>query len=389
MKGCRILVVTVLFVLMFSMTASADRINTTIDVNKGIVLNGDIHLEVLDVGTNWGSYAKVKFYSYKDTAGKVEQIYMGDVPTTYTSGTFMIIEVTLDSVSYDTAFLAIESTTSLKISDRYNFEGEDKTKKEKKKPVTVPKLSITRAFDTTHAEKGQTIRTTLTIKNTGNGTATNIVLDEDTIKGTYKDGCPSTIDDIVAGETKRLSYDLKIVDAEPGTYELNPAILNYKSESGDSYSSESSSDVLEILPEEVRIPELEISIDSVNGVVTCGDTFPVTVTITNVGNATTGKVHVKSDLPADVRVADGDLEPEYESIKPGDSEEYDVSLRAYEQGKHTIEMQVMWGDSEAASSFEFWTEKSGMEQYYPYILAAIPILLLLLWIIERRRKYSY
>ena len=119
MKGCRILAATVLFVLIFSMTAAADSINTTVDVNEGIVLNGDIHLEVLDVGTNWGSYAKLKFYSYKDAGGKTESIYMGDVPTTYTSGTFMKIEVTLDSISYDTAFLMIESTTSLKITDRY------------------------------------------------------------------------------------------------------------------------------------------------------------------------------------------------------------------------------------------------------------------------------
>lgn len=389
MNGCRILAAMVLFVLIFSMTAAADSINTTVDVNEGIVLNGDIHLEVLDVGTNWGSYAKLKFYSYKDAGGKTESIYMGDVPTTYTSGTFMKIEVTLDSISYDTAFLMIESTTSLKISDRYGFEGEDETENEKQKPITVPKLGITRTFDTNRAEQGQTIRTTLTIRNTGNGTATNIVLDEDTITGAYKDGCPSTIDDIAAGETKRISYDLRIVDAQPGTYELSPAILNYESESGATYSSESSSSILEILPEEVRIPELEISIDSVKGIITCGDEFPVTVTITNVGNATTGKVHVKSDLPADVRVVDGDLEPEYESIKPGDSEEYDVSLRAYEQGKHTIEMQVMWGDSEAAASFEFWAEKSGLEQYYLYILAAIPILLLLLWVIKRRREYSY
>lgn len=375
--------------LMFSMTAAADTINTTVDVDEGIVLNGDIHIEVLDVGTNWGSYAKLKFYSYKDAGGKTEAIYMGDVPTKYTSGTFMTIEVTLDSISYDTAFLMIESTTSLKISDRYGFESEDETEKEKKKPITVPKLGITRTSDTNRAEQGQTIRTTLTIKNIGNGTATNIVLDEDTITGTYKDGCPSDIGDIAAGETKRISYDLRIVDAQPGTYELNPAILNYKGESGDSYSSESLSSVLEILSEEVRMPELEISIDSVGGIITCGDKFPVSVTITNVGNATTGKVHLKSDLPADVRVADGDPEPVYESIKPGDSEEYEVTLLAYEEGKHIIEMQVMWGDSEAAASLEFWAERSGLEKYYLYILAAIPILLLLLWVIKRRREYSY
>ncbi|NOQ33728.1 MAG: hypothetical protein GQ567_06000, partial [Methanosarcinales archaeon] len=234
------------------------------------------------------------------------------------------------------------------------------------------------------------VKVTLTIKNIGNGTATNIMLDEGTIAKTYKDGCPSTIDDIAAGATKRIEYDLKIGDdAQSGTREMPASVLNYKGESSDSYSTQSQSSVLTIIAETVLLPEMTISIDPIDHVVTCGDDVPMVVTITNVGNATSEKVYVKGDLPLGVRLKGGELEPVYESVKPDKSKEYEVTLVASEEGKHVVEMKVMWADEEATAVFEFWAEKSGLEKYYIYIIAAIPILLILLWIIKRRREYSY
>lgn len=122
--------------------------------------------------------------------------------------------------------------------------------------ITVPKLTITRTIDPNSAEIGQTVKVTLTIKNTGNGTATDIMLDEGTITNTYKDGCPSTIDDIAAGATERIEYDLKIGDdAQSGTREMPPSVLNYKGESGVSGSTESQSNILEIIAGAGLLPE--------------------------------------------------------------------------------------------------------------------------------------
>nr|QNO44250.1 hypothetical protein CFLLBDDB_00006 [Methanosarcinales archaeon ANME-2c ERB4]QNO44743.1 hypothetical protein KLGCGMKP_00005 [Methanosarcinales archaeon ANME-2c ERB4] len=384
MNGCRILVVAALLMLLFPVTAAAYSINATIEVNAYIVLNNDIHIKVLDVGTDMGSYAKVQFYSYRDSVYTETTLYGENIPTDYTSGTGMTIGVTLDSVFSNAAFIVIESTKELKITERHDAGVETES-------VTVPKLTITRTIDPNKAEIGQTVKVTLTIKNTGNGTATDIMLDEGTIAKTYKDGCPSTIDDIAAGATERIEYDLKIgEDAQSGTREMPASVLNYKGESGDSYSTQSQSSVLEIIAETVLAPELTISIDPIDYVVTCGDDVPMVVTITNVGNATSEKVYVKGDLPRGVRLVKGDeLEPVYESIKPDKSEEYEVTLVASEEGKHVVEMKVMWADEEATAVFEFRAEKSGLEKYYIYLIAAIPILLILLWVIKRRREYSY
>ena len=389
MNGYRVstvVAVAILLMLLFPMTAAASTINHTMKVNEGMVLNNDIYIELIEVGSDMGWYVKVRFYSYKDSIGKTRNLRENEYPESYTSGTGMTIYVTINSIFSNGASLTIESPTQLSTKS-YDFEGEES----EPEAVAVPKLEIKRTLDPNKAEIGQTVKVTLTIKNTGNGTATDIMLDEGTIANTYKDGCPSAIDDIVAGATERISYDLKIgADAQPGTREMPPSVLNYKGESGDSDSTESQSSVLEIIPMEVLLPELTISIDPIDYVVTCGDKVPMVVTITNIGNSTSEKVYVKGDLPHGVRLAKGgELEPVYESIKPDKSEEYEVTLVANEEGKHVVEMKVMWADEEATTVFEFWAEKSGLGKYYIYIIAAIPILLILLWIIKRRREYSY
>jgi len=374
-----------LLMLLFPMTAAAgvETTNVTIGVNEYVALNNDIYFEVLDVGGDMVWFAKVWFRSSQDPAGTKTTLYGGDTATKYTSGTGLTIEVTLDSVFSNAASFVIKSSKKLYVTERYDVEVETE-------PVTVPKLTITRTIDPNKAEIGQTVKVTLTIKNTGNGTATDIKLIEGTIAKTYRDGCPSEIDDIAAGATERIEYDLKIGDdVQPGMREMPASVLNYKSETGVSDSAESQSSVLEIIAKEVLLPELTISIDPINYVVTCGDDVPMVVTITNVGNATSEKVYVKGDLPPGVRLKGGELEPVYESIKPDKSEEYEVTLVADEEGEHVVEMKVMWADEEATAVFEFRAEKSGLEKYYVYIIAAIPILLILLWIIKRRREYSY
>ncbi len=388
MNACRILVVAALLMLLLPMTtagAETTNVTVTIKLNDYILINNDIHIEVLDVGADMGSSAKVKFYSYRDSAGMIRTLYSSEneYHTSYTSGTGMTIDVTLDSVFYDAASFVIESSKELRI-EHYVGRGDSETAK-------APKLTIKRTIDPNKAEVGQTVKVTLTIKNTGNGTATDIELTEGTIANTYKDGCPSTIDDIAAGATKRIEYDLKIgVGAQSGTREMPPSVLNYKGETGISDSTESHSSVLEIIRETVLLPELTISIDPIDYVVTCGDDVPMVVTITNAGNATTEKVYVKGDLPPGVRLVKGsELEPVYESIKPDRSEEYEVTLIASEEGKHVVGMKVMWADEETTAVFEFRAEKSGLEAYYIYIIASIPILLILLWVIKRRREYSY
>ncbi|RZN36742.1 MAG: hypothetical protein EF813_06750 [Methanosarcinales archaeon] len=397
MNSVRILVIATIFVFMLLIPVVVASGNDSyifdneLQVNEGITIETSIHIEVVDVNRIPPERAKFRITSYQKPERTIT-VFREDGPQvnkyeTYrgTSIYFDVIGVYSDSVQF-----SVSGPSNWRVTDYYDVETEEDLE-EVADAVTVPKLKITRTLDIASVQQGQTVKVTFKIKNEGNGTASEIELDESTITGAYMEGCPASLNDIAAGATERVSYDLKIIDAEPGTYELNPTLLNYKSESGASYSSESTSNVLVIVAEEVLVPELgiKVTIESDDDVITCGDRFPAIIRIDNIGNATSGRVTIKSHLPDDVRVADGEIDPVYESIKPGDFVEYDVTMIAYEPGKHIIKMDVLWADAEASASAEFWAELSGFDKYYIYILAAIPIVLILLWLIKRRREYSF
>ena len=122
MNGYRVLTITVLLMLVLPMTAAGvETTNVTIRVDECIVLNNDICIEVIEVGSDMGWYARVRFYSYQDSIGKTATLYQGDTwPACYTSGTGMTIDVILDSAFSNGASFVIESSAQLNITDRYN-----------------------------------------------------------------------------------------------------------------------------------------------------------------------------------------------------------------------------------------------------------------------------
>jgi len=392
-----------LFMLMAPMAAVASDdciFDSKLAVGEGIKIEQSVRIEVVETNRDLISSAKFCISSYQLPA-RTSTLYEGDVPFTYTtySGTKLSLEVT--TISVDSVHFKVTGPTNWRVTEYYSVDpAEDEAETETETATTgttgTPELEITRSFDRTAVSAGQMVEVTFMIKNTGDGAATDVRLDESTITGTYKENYKSTLEDMAAGETRRVSYDIMVTgDAEPGTYELSSTILNYKGESGDSYSTESTSNTLEIIPETVQVPELEVSIEfsepieSADGVVACGDRFLVTVRIANVGNATTGRVNVKSDLPDDVRVVSGESEPVFDSIEPGEGEEYEITLIAYEPGKHAIDVVVMWADSKTDASLDFWAEESGLKEYYLQIMVAVPMALALLGIIKRHRAYSY
>jgi hypothetical protein len=123
MDGYRILSITVLLALIFSMTAAAETTNVTIGVDEYIVLNNDIYIEMLDVSENTIPHAKVRFYSYQDPVGIKMRLYIGDVPIRYTSGTGMTIEVRLDYIFSNGASFVIESSKELYVTERGTVGG--------------------------------------------------------------------------------------------------------------------------------------------------------------------------------------------------------------------------------------------------------------------------
>ena len=123
MNDCRILAITVLLVLIFSMTAAGvETTSVNIGVDEYLGLNNDIYIEVLDVSGNMGWSARVHFYSHLDSVGIKKTLYMGDIPTQYTSGSGLTIDVTLDSVFSNGASFVIKSPIKLYVTERHAAE---------------------------------------------------------------------------------------------------------------------------------------------------------------------------------------------------------------------------------------------------------------------------
>ncbi|MEA1905522.1 MAG: hypothetical protein U9N12_01025, partial [Euryarchaeota archaeon] len=387
---------TILLLSPLIMTAAASDnsgeqiFERNLNVGEGVEIQHSVTIEVVDTTEDIVDSAEFSISSPQVFARTVK-VFMGDMPTRYEtySGTCIYLEVV--SVYGDAVLLQVTGPKGWRATRYYEAEAAKTESESATETVTVPELEITRTLDRNQVEPGGMVEVTFKIKNTGNETASGIELDEPLLRGAYQENCPSTLDDIAAGATERVSYDLKVVDTPPGTYELGATLLNYNSGTGAAYSSESSSNTIEVTAKEVQVPTLEvgITIESDDNVIICGDRFLATIGVINTGNATSGRVTVKSRLPDDVRVADGEIDPVYESIKPGEYEEYEVMLIAYESGKHVIKMDAMWADEEASASAEFWAERSSLAIYYPHILAAVPIGLLLMGIIRRHREYSY
>ena len=391
-----VVVATILLLSPLIMTATAaddygkQIFERNLDVGDGVEIEHIIKIEVVDTTEDIVDSAEFSISSPRVFARTVK-IFAGDTPTKYETygGTRIYLEVV--SVHGKTALLQVTGPKGWRATRYYETEAAKTESKPAAETVTVPELEITRTLDRNYMEQGGTVEVTFKIKNTGNETASEIELDEPLLRGAYQENCPFALDNIAAGATERVSYNLKIVDTSPGMYELGATLLNYKSESGASYSAESLSNTLEVTAKEVQVPTLEIgiTIESDDDVIICGDRFLATIGVINTGNATSGRITIKSHLPDDVRVADGEIDPVYESIKSGDYEEYEVMLIAYEPGKHVIKMDAMWADEGASASAEFWAERSSLAIYYPHILAAVPIGLLLMGIIRRHREYSY
>ena len=123
MNACRVLVVAALLMLVLPMTAAGvETTNVTIGVNEYVALNNDIYIEVLDVSGDMGWSAQVHFYSYLDSVGTKKTLYTGDIPSKYTSGSGLIIEVKLDSVFSNAASFVIESSKKLYVTERGTAE---------------------------------------------------------------------------------------------------------------------------------------------------------------------------------------------------------------------------------------------------------------------------
>ena len=184
---------------------------------------------------------------------------------------------------------------------------------EESEPVAEPDLSITKTTDAKDVKVGDPFDYTITVKNTGTGNASNVVV-EDTLPNGLQfvssDPSPTsqngqkltwTISSIAAGGSATIT--LKVKASEAGTY-ANTATISGTNKSG------TTGDVEVVKPEQPPT-EPNLSITKTTGAkdVKVGDPFDYTITVKNTGTGNASNVVVEDTLPNGLQFVSSDPSP--------------------------------------------------------------------------------
>ena len=282
--------------------------------------------------------------------------------------------------------------TTARVSVKYPDNWESPIKYNIEIPVVaekIPNIVLTKSVDKTTLNKGDVVEFKLILENTGNGTAYNLTLDDRFPPGfTSAPGSrfpPSIQDELKAGERLELLFALKAV--ESGSYNIEPTTVKYGSK-----NARSNSVSLTVLEEKKERSVLltNITLDTDN--IFTGDSIKLTVKITNKGNVSAESILIKGTVPKGMEVIEGDLRQAYTRIEPDESEEYSVTLKAFESGNYSIQLKTGYSDDPAGTSANSGTiTVTEKEKNYLYILIPAIIIMagVVLFIMKRHREYRF
>lgn len=367
----------ILILLIFSMPVNAEKITQYfyLENNTGIDFdNGNYKVEVFEIN-EYSDYIRVRAISGKSPDNHT--LTVGDP-----LDLFNTITLNLSSIIKKTAKIAIEYPDNWPKPIEYNVEipvAEEK----------IPNLVLTKSADKITLNKGDIVEFKINLENTGNGTATNLSLDEKLPQGfTRAPGSsfpPALRDELKAGERLELLFALKAV--ESGTYNIESTTIKYGSN-----TARSNSLSITVLDEKKEKSNLSTVITLDKNNILTGESVKVTVKITNNGNVSAESILIEGAPSKGMEVIEGDLRQVYKKIDPTESEEYFVTLKAVEPGNYSIILKTSYSDDSkgfSSDSDSIIVKKNEKDYLYILVPAIIIIVGIALFIIRRHREYSF
>ncbi|RLG26315.1 hypothetical protein DRN85_03350 [Methanosarcinales archaeon] len=257
----------------------------------------------------------------------------------------------------------------------------------------VPKFVITKTVDKTRVKVDEIIQVKITIKNVGNGSASDIDIDEIPSTALIPMGEelePKIKDPLPAGESDSDTYLVQAVKS--GTFNIPKTTVKYESESGEKYTAESDTVSITVLAPEVKLSNLTTTIQFDKSNVLIDEEITATIIIKNVGDAPANDIDLINRLPAGLELVGGALEDKYHEIKPGDSRELNAVIRAAEVGNYTLTPRTVYSDGETSTTSPVIsvTEEDVDYTKYMYLIPILLILIIILiLVIKRHREYSF
>ncbi|RZB29567.1 MAG: hypothetical protein AEth_01078 [Candidatus Argoarchaeum ethanivorans] len=265
--------------------------------------------------------------------------------------------------------------------------------KEETKPVTVPKLLITKSVDKTTIKLGDIIQVTVIVENVGNGSANDIAIIESPSAALVPLGSGLRLkvkDPLPAGESDDDAYSVESVKS--GTFEIPRTVVTYYSESKEKYTAESDAISIKVLAPEVRVSNLETTIQFDNVEVLKGAEIAAITTIKNTGDAPANSITLINKIPAGLELVSGEVENTYFEIKPGEMRELTALVKAKEAGNYTFNPRTVYNDGETTITSQtiVVTKKVVNYKKYLYLVPVGLIIALIVWfLIKRHKEYSF
>lgn len=365
----------ILFIFPVAADASTKKLNHTVQNNTVLNFeNGSYIIDVIELNSYAPKFVKVNL----TTSGSAKIYYIYESENPFLTSPFNKIDIRSSSITNLFAMIAIDVPVEWGNPNQYQIV----------RPTMSPNIVLTKLADKTNINQGEVVSFTIKVENTGNATAYNLTLTEPFPKGfaaALGKFPPVMADKLDAGQSQELYYALKAVDS--GTFNIEPSVVKYGSK-----TSTSNSLTLTVADAALEKSSLTTAISVDKNNVYTDDVIKATVMITNTGNAATKFVDIDFTTPTGMEVIENNLDKVPDSIAPGESLNYRLTLKANEAGNYTLHLRTVYNDVPAgmASDSEPIIVTQN-EQNYLYFLVPMVIIIagIVLFTIKRHREYSY
>ena len=253
----------------------------------------------------------------------------------------------------------------------------------------IPNLVVEKIFDRSRLTLGEDIKVTVTVKNLGSGTASEIQVEDlpPLPEFAYVAGFPPKIkNSLEPGESDTAIYVINAV--KEGSLKVPSIQVKYKDSKKNPKSNFSAP--FDAMVDPKGRPELDIKIMPIEAIPNGGKSR-LNVSIANVGSMPATKIQIQSEIKPSEGLESSGLDKTYFEILPGSEETYSPELVGKRTGNYTIILKTTYSDGGQAMLKDGQTEVVVLEREYKYLylLVIVPIIAIVAWIFKRHREYKY
>ena len=316
MKNNPILITSVIFFISLVLSigpVSAEIIySEQIDKGDGYQINnyvmhltstmimGDIYPEIDFFGLQ-SDGTNIDLNEYVKTSKKLD----GTMSIVFEKGTEKI-EIEVQNATSSYVIIDIQ-TTGITVEYKNPIDGGISNAKY----IGEPNLILTKSVDKTSVAVGEVIRVTIKAKNTGNGVAKRISIDEGLtpdfiLKSRIYTSYPTELD-VSNKETEMFIYEIQSTKA--GTFQLGPAIATYYSSVfDDEYASTSDSTTITVSEEPVETSEIKLIVSTDKTKLKRGNTVTFKVNVENLKEVPASNIRIEPIIPKNLTYVSGSEE---------------------------------------------------------------------------------